>query len=79
MIKGINIGCPFKPLPTVLDLSTIYWPCHSKKFINRVLITHGRDGGGRDPREEEKEEEKLEFSCHQTPPQPPPDFHTAVD
>ncbi|KAL0909663.1 hypothetical protein M5K25_020551 [Dendrobium thyrsiflorum] len=49
------------------DLSLIYWPCHSQKTI--PLISHDR--GPKKGSKEEKEEEKLEFSCHQTPLRPP--------
>ncbi|KAL0925123.1 hypothetical protein M5K25_003433 [Dendrobium thyrsiflorum] len=78
-IKGINIGRPFKPLQHTLNLPLIYWPCHSHKIINKLLISHG--GGlkkGRTQAKKRRNREKLEFYCHHTP-RPPSDFCPATD
>ncbi|KAL0926388.1 hypothetical protein M5K25_002613 [Dendrobium thyrsiflorum] len=67
-----------------LDLSLIYWPCHSHKTINKPLISHkrgpkqGREEARKQGSKKEKEEEKVEFSCHRTPLQSSPDFHLAA-
>ncbi|PKU82432.1 hypothetical protein MA16_Dca005437 [Dendrobium catenatum] len=69
MIKGSNIGRPFEHSPFTLDLSPIYGPCHSRKSINRPLISLERRIEAR--REEEKRRKKLLLDHRQTFAGPP--------
>ncbi|PKU83812.1 hypothetical protein MA16_Dca010905 [Dendrobium catenatum] len=41
-IKGFNINRPFDHSLFAHDLTSIYKLCHSKKSINRPLISHER-------------------------------------
>ncbi|KAI0510161.1 hypothetical protein KFK09_010761 [Dendrobium nobile] len=42
-IVGFNIGRPFDHSLFAPDLTPIYRPCHSRKSINRALISHKRE------------------------------------
>ncbi|KAI0489431.1 hypothetical protein KFK09_029274 [Dendrobium nobile] len=68
MIVGFNIGRPLDHSLFAPNLMPFYGPCHSRKSINRALISHKRGIQARERRREEKGKEK-----EGAPPQQPSD------
>ncbi|PKU80213.1 hypothetical protein MA16_Dca005744 [Dendrobium catenatum] len=56
-IKGFNINSPFDHSLLAPDLTPIYELCHSRKSINRPLISHERGTQAR--RREEEVKKKI--------------------
>ncbi|PKU69913.1 hypothetical protein MA16_Dca026528 [Dendrobium catenatum] len=71
-IKGFNISRPFNHSLFAADLTFIYKLCHSRKSINRALISHKRGPKRGDPRR--KKRRRREWEGESTPPRPPPEF-----
>ncbi|PKU70602.1 hypothetical protein MA16_Dca008719 [Dendrobium catenatum] len=64
MIVGFNIGRPLDHSLFAPDLMPIYGPCHSRKSINRALISHKR--GPKQEREEEKRRKEFLLDSRRT-------------
>ncbi|KAL0926783.1 hypothetical protein M5K25_003033 [Dendrobium thyrsiflorum] len=85
MIKRFNISRPFKPLQkNNPDLSLIYWSCHSKKTINRPLISLKSSAGpspdaGVPPDRHLTPQFRRTDTCCRSSAGPPPDARVPPD